>query len=1033
MQVYQLINSNVDAKTNDYPLRCFQITKLLGAGGEGTVFLSTAYNWGNNPKQVALKLQKNMKDHEKQFIQKLIQYQNIYENGNNQQYIPSNIIRIYDYFLWKANHCIIMEVGSESLYDYIAKNNNQSIDDKIKICFQISQPILYLHNQNLIHQEIKPENYLKVGDNFKLIDFGLVHGSVPFDSQIQQIGNLIFQAPEIIESQNNCTEKVDVWALACLFYEILSSKSLFNESSKKEIINQIKRHKTTPAFVNAKINQLQTPEEIKKLIISMLNYTDKERPSIDKICNEFQKYLNKNNIAQQVVNNQSTLTSPANQQPFQGNLTEAQIIKLIEDKYESKIQFLESINTQQSYKQLLEQLQQTLQQQSIQENVQKGFQNKLTDIDSSLKQLQEKLTKVENQNKILQQEKNTNVESLQLQLQQKQQQLEQQLLQTQNNMQIDFENKLKDINTSFDNFQEKITIIQQEKDERMESLKIQSQQMVQYYQSLFQQQQYQQQQLQDNLQKVLDNKLKNIDSSINQLKEQLTQIENYNINQYSEKDKIIESLSQSQSSQRTQQQLFEEYQNQLQQLTQSIQSKQISNDYSLNQLKEQFTQIENYKINQYSEKDKIIETLNKSYSQQISQQQQLEQNQQQLKEQLQIIQKEYENKLNAIESTLNQLYIKADIKDNSHKFQQQEKPTSISQQIQFQQSAQQLQSLQQQQQLNLSKQQQNQENLQDNIFNNNNSVIDAPNYPNFPNRKFKTIRILGEGAQGTVYLAKSINWGLNDQKQFALKRQQNTKDYEIQFVDYLIQFQNQYENQNNISQYNYQKSGLIRIYERFKWNNQDVLIMEQGEKDLQKFINEQQLLTFQQKRDILIQISQSIQFLHQQQLIHRDIKPENFIKIGNQFKLIDFGQIRSNEGTNLTIRPGTTQYSAPEIIENKQNYTFAVDIWSLGCVFYEILLYQQLFTDYLTGKMNQLKVNDQIKNLMTKMLNPNYQQRLQINQVLQELKNIECVQNIPQQNFPLQKQINDQLNQESTKQNNSIQFPIQKVVFHQFL
>lgn len=54
--------------------------------------------------------------------------------------------------------------------------------------------------------------------------------------------------------------------------------------------------------------------------------------------------------------------------------------------------------------------------------------------------------------------------------------------------------------------------------------------------------------------------------------------------------------------------------------------------------------------------------------------------------------------------------------------------------------------------------------------------------------------------------------------------------------------------------------------------------------------------------------------------------------------MIDFGLIKQNK-TNvlMTANVGTPIFSAPEIILGLNNYTKAVDIWSLGCVFFEIL------------------------------------------------------------------------------------------------
>lgn len=54
--------------------------------------------------------------------------------------------------------------------------------------------------------------------------------------------------------------------------------------------------------------------------------------------------------------------------------------------------------------------------------------------------------------------------------------------------------------------------------------------------------------------------------------------------------------------------------------------------------------------------------------------------------------------------------------------------------------------------------------------------------------------------------------------------------------------------------------------------------------------------------------------------------------------MIDFGLIKQNK-TNvlMTANVGTPIFSAPEIILGLNNYTKAVDIWSLGCVFFEVL------------------------------------------------------------------------------------------------
>ncbi|CAD8177541.1 unnamed protein product [Paramecium octaurelia] len=297
MKYNLLVNCQIEAKTIDYRNRAFQLKQLLGSGSEGAAYLATAYNWGNNPQQVVIKLQKNMKPNERDFLTKLIQYQTQFENGNNQQYLPSHLITIYEYFEWRENHCIIMEVGKESLYDYINLNKNVSMEQRVKICYQICQPIYFLHSYKLIHRDIKPESYIKVGEIFKLIDFGLIRSSTS-DYKTQQVGSAIFQAPEILENSSSYTEKVDIWSLACVFYEILSTQPLFDGSSIQQVIASIKNHKSQPHIKNNKIKNLQISSEIKEILIKMLEYQENARPSIEWVYQQLQQSIKNKQISE---------------------------------------------------------------------------------------------------------------------------------------------------------------------------------------------------------------------------------------------------------------------------------------------------------------------------------------------------------------------------------------------------------------------------------------------------------------------------------------------------------------------------------------------------------------------------------------------------------------------------------------------------------------------------------------------------------------------------------------------------------------
>lgn len=59
--------------------------------------------------------------------------------------------------------------------------------------------------------------------------------------------------------------------------------------------------------------------------------------------------------------------------------------------------------------------------------------------------------------------------------------------------------------------------------------------------------------------------------------------------------------------------------------------------------------------------------------------------------------------------------------------------------------------------------------------------------------------------------------------------------------------------------------------------------------------------------------------------------------------MIDFGSIKSKNDRMQTKNIGTLAFQAPEILDGNDKYTSAIDIWSLGCVFYEIIKREPLF------------------------------------------------------------------------------------------
>lgn len=125
------------------------------------------------------------------------------------------------------------------------------------------------------------------------------------------------------------------------------------------------------------------------------------------------------------------------------------------------------------------------------------------------------------------------------------------------------------------------------------------------------------------------------------------------------------------------------------------------------------------------------------------------------------------------------------------------------------------------------------------------------------------------------------------------------------------------------------------------------VITELMQSDLHKIIVSPQTLTSDHIKVFLYQILRGLKYLHSANIIHRDIKPGNLLVNSNcVLKICDFGLARVEEKDDtrhMTQEVVTQYYRAPELLMGARHYTNAIDIWSVGCIFAELLGRRILF------------------------------------------------------------------------------------------
>jgi mitogen-activated protein kinase 15 len=216
---------------------------------------------------------------------------------------------------------------------------------------------------------------------------------------------------------------------------------------------------------------------------------------------------------------------------------------------------------------------------------------------------------------------------------------------------------------------------------------------------------------------------------------------------------------------------------------------------------------------------------------------------------------------------------------------------------------------------------------------------------------------LGKGAYGIVW--KAIDRKTNDK--VALKKIfdafQNATDAQRTFRE--VVFLQQMDKHENIVQL----QSVLKAD-----NDRDLyLIFEYMETDLHAVIRAN-ILEPVHKQYVMYQSFKALMYMHSAELVHRDMKPSNLLLNSEcLMKVADFGLARSllkpingtlddPDGPGapiLTDYVATRWYRAPEILLGSTRYGKAVDLWSLGCIFGEMLAGKPLFQGSST--LNQLE------------------------------------------------------------------------------
>jgi len=171
-------------------------------------------------------------------------------------------------------------VDGESLRARITREGSLPIADALEIARQIADALQTAHDEGVIHRDVKPENILMARSGHALLaDFGIARGAAgaraePMTQVGMTVGTVAYMSPEQAMGEAQIDARSDVYALACVLFEMLAGTPPFTGTA----ISVLSKHLTVPA-PDVTTLRSEVPPAVSKVIMRALAKDPQDRPA----------------------------------------------------------------------------------------------------------------------------------------------------------------------------------------------------------------------------------------------------------------------------------------------------------------------------------------------------------------------------------------------------------------------------------------------------------------------------------------------------------------------------------------------------------------------------------------------------------------------------------------------------------------------------------------------------------------------------------------------------------------------------------
>ncbi|MFT5357003.1 MAG: hypothetical protein ACI9KE_004233, partial [Polyangiales bacterium] len=219
----------------------YELGEVIGVGGFGTVYRArhTALN-----RVVALKVLHGRPDEEQR--QRFVR-----EAQATVAVEHPSIVQVFDFGTTSEGEMfLVMELLEGEELEARRMRSPLPPQEALKIMCDVLDALIVAHAAGVVHRDLKPANIFLTPQGVKLLDFGI--SLVRDDGQERMtrtglvLGTPLYMAPESFSGVSEVDERVDVYAVAAVLYELLSGRAVFDVDSYEQLVVKVATERATP-------------------------------------------------------------------------------------------------------------------------------------------------------------------------------------------------------------------------------------------------------------------------------------------------------------------------------------------------------------------------------------------------------------------------------------------------------------------------------------------------------------------------------------------------------------------------------------------------------------------------------------------------------------------------------------------------------------------------------------------------------------------------------------------------------------------